>query len=162
MTVNTSEVKLHAASPNITLVTIQLDDEDALTSDSYSVNSTTNILTLNFPTELLVGESHVLKFDFEAYLTTSSGCKFVINPTTKFYYFFFLNCLDGLYRASYTDSDGEVQYLAATQFESTYARYAFPCFDEPGYKSTFAYVLTYPSQFLALTNTPEVNSTTNR
>lgn len=83
MTVNTSEVKLHAASDYITLVTIQLDDDDALTSDSYSVNSTTNILTLNFPTELLVGESHVLKFDFEAYLITSSGSKFVINPIIK-------------------------------------------------------------------------------
>jgi len=66
-----------------------------------------------------------------------------------------------MYRASYTDSDGVVQYLLATQFESTSARYAFPCFDEPGYKSTFAYNLTYPSEFLALTNTPELNSTTD-
>lgn len=67
----------------------------------------------------------------------------------------------GMYRASYTDSDGVVQYLLATQFESTSARYAFPCFDEPGYKSTFAYNLTYPSEFLALTNTPELNNTTD-
>lgn len=88
MTVNTSEVKLHAASRCITLVTIQLDDDDALTNDSYSVNSTTNILTLNFPTELLVGESHILKFNFEAYLITSRPSKFVISSTISFHKLF--------------------------------------------------------------------------
>lgn len=141
-------------------MSVQLDDNDPLDSANYTLNTTTNILTLEFPSELTVGQSYVLKIDFEGVLITSSGSKFVI-IWLGFSLFFYL-ISDGMYRASYTDSDGVVQYLLATQFESTYARYAFPCFDEPGYKSTFAYTLTYPSDFLALANTPEVNSTEDR
>lgn len=61
---------------------------------------------------------------------------------------------------SYEDEDGETQYIATTQFQATNARNAFPCFDEPTYKSTFAFNLTYPSEFSAWTNTPSVANNT--
>lgn len=64
-------MKLHASANYLTLLTIQLDDDDPL--DNYSVNSTTNILTLNFSSELIAGESHVLKFDFAGRLLTGSS-----------------------------------------------------------------------------------------
>ncbi len=58
--------------------------------------------------------------------------------------------LSGLYRA--TDA-GDT--YAFTQFEAADARRAFPCFDEPGYKTPFDVALTVPDGMLALSNGPE-------
>ncbi len=57
----------------------------------------------------------------------------------------------GLYRSKYTH-DGKTKYLATTQFESVYARYAFPCFDEPEYKSTFDVTLKVKRTLQTLSN----------
>ncbi len=46
-----------------------------------------------------------------------------------------------------------------TQFESTDARRAFPCFDEPGFKVPWQLTLHVPSSDLAFTNTPMVSET---
>lgn len=49
--------------------------------------------------------------------------------------------LRGFYRSTYTDDDGVERTIATTQFESTNARRAFPCFDEPELKSVFGVTL---------------------
>ena len=41
--------------------------------------------------------------------------------------------LHGFYRSTFTDDDGVDHTIATTQFESTHARRAFPCFDEPAF-----------------------------
>ncbi|MBN2154772.1 MAG: M1 family metallopeptidase [Candidatus Lokiarchaeota archaeon] len=44
----------------------------------------------------------------------------------------------GFYRSSYTiEGQEETKYIATTQFEERYARWAFPCFDQPRYKTPF-------------------------
>jgi len=47
------------------------------------------------------------------------------------------NQMAGFYRGEYTNSKGEKKNMAATQFEATDARKAFPCWDEPALKATF-------------------------
>jgi alanyl aminopeptidase len=62
--------------------------------------------------------------------------------------------LAGLYRAH----DGGEAY-AFTQFEAADARRAFPCFDEPGYKTPFDVTLTVPDGMIALSNGVEKSRT---
>ena len=61
--------------------------------------------------------------------------------------------LDGLYR---TQDDG--RWFAFTQFEPLDARRAFPCFDEPVFKTPFTTTLRVPKEMAAYSNTPEVSS----
>jgi len=57
--------------------------------------------------------------------------------------------LRGLYRV---ESGGHA--YAFTQFESISARLAFPCFDEPRFKTAFDVTLTVPADQMAAANTP--------
>jgi alanyl aminopeptidase len=54
----------------------------------------------------------------------------------------------GLFRA---DADGRA--FAFTQFEAVDARRAFPCFDEPGWKTPFRVTLVVPKDLTAFANT---------
>lgn len=65
--------------------------------------------------------------------------------------------LAGFYRSAYANEDGEKQYLATTQFESTDARRAFPCFDEPGLKANFTLHVTHHSRYRAWFNMPPLS-----
>jgi puromycin-sensitive aminopeptidase len=59
--------------------------------------------------------------------------------------------LTGLYRSTFSDN-GSSRAIAATQFEATYARQAFPCWDEPDMKAVFAVTLVVPEQLTAVSN----------
>ena len=61
--------------------------------------------------------------------------------------------LRGFYRSSYKDEQGVVHTLAATQFEATDARRAFPCWDEPHFKAVFAVTLAIDPTLTAISNT---------
>lgn len=59
--------------------------------------------------------------------------------------------MSGYYLSKYGDNDNP-SYLATTQFESTSARKAFPCFDEPEFKATFQLNMTVGAGLHALSN----------
>ncbi len=65
----------------------------------------------------------------------------------------FASDLAGLYRVQ----EQGLSY-AYTQFESTDARRAFPCFDEPGFKTPYDVTIASPPGMTALTNSPEISA----
>jgi puromycin-sensitive aminopeptidase len=65
--------------------------------------------------------------------------------------------LRGFYRSTFTDTDGVEQVIATTQFEATDARRAFPCWDEPDHKASFAISLIVEEDLFAVSNASELS-----
>ncbi|MEA3076359.1 MAG: tricorn protease interacting factor [Actinomycetota bacterium] len=69
--------------------------------------------------------------------------------------------LAGFYRSTYTDAaSGEPRVIATTQFESTDARRAFPCWDEPDFKAVFGITLVVEPGLATISNGPIVREAT--
>jgi puromycin-sensitive aminopeptidase len=62
--------------------------------------------------------------------------------------------LRGFYRSTFEDAEGFERVIATTQFESTDARRAFPCWDEPDRKATFGITLVVDDDLTAISNSP--------
>jgi puromycin-sensitive aminopeptidase len=60
--------------------------------------------------------------------------------------------LHGFYRSTFTDDNGTEHVIATTQMESTDARRAFPCWDEPELKATFEVTLVVDDALAAYSN----------
>ncbi|KAI9551578.1 hypothetical protein GHT06_021911 [Daphnia sinensis] len=66
----------------------------------------------------------------------------------------------GFYKSNYYNSDTNLtRTIATSKFEPTYARRAFPCLDEPSYKSTFGVTLVRPKGdgYVSYSNMPQVS-----
>jgi hypothetical protein len=118
-----------------------------LTSDSglavpllswyYAANQ---YLVLNFTSTMAVQQNAQLQIQFSATLTAAP--------------------LSGLYLAYYTNSTGQRVNMATTQFESIGARRAFPCFDEPAFKSTFTITIHANQRYPTVLSNMNVTSQT--
>ncbi|XP_022064326.2 aminopeptidase N-like [Acanthochromis polyacanthus] len=62
--------------------------------------------------------------------------------------------LEGFYRSEYTE-DGVKKVVATSQMQATYARKAFPCFDEPAMKAVFNVTIIHKPGTVALSNGKE-------
>lgn len=71
--------------------------------------------------------------------------------------------MQGAYLSTY-EHRGKTEVIVATQFESHYAREAFPCIDEPGAKAMFELSISIPegSDDLVLANMPELKRDKNK
>ena len=74
------------------------------------------------------------------------------------------NDMAGFYRSKYkplveasksVPKDDQFHYMFSTQFESSDARRAFPCFDEPNLKASLEFEIEIPEDQTALSNMPE-------
>lgn len=128
-------IKLHSLNLNYAVPDISLQKNGTnLTVKAITTNKTTNINTIEFNEDLTNGDDYVLTIAFSGKLDEFT--------------------MDGFYKSSYVDAEGETHFLATTQFESTSARKAFPSFDEPHFKATFDITLTFPKNYKAISNTP--------
>jgi len=92
-----------------------------------------------------------LGFELSAGQTVTLECKYVGQLNDK---------MKGYYRSCYK-KDGEDAFGGCTQFESTDARRAFPCWDEPNLKSEFTCEVTAESYFTVASNMPVATETKN-
>jgi aminopeptidase N len=70
------------------------------------------------------------------------------------------DAMHGIYPC-YFEHDGVKKQLLATQFESHYAREAFPCIDEPEAKATFDVILTTEKDITVIGNMPVTTQVSN-
>uniref|UniRef100_A0A665W2X5 Aminopeptidase n=1 Tax=Echeneis naucrates TaxID=173247 RepID=A0A665W2X5_ECHNA len=90
----------------------------------------TAYLVLQLQGRLTVGASYVLFTEFQGELADD---------------------LEGFYRSEYVE-DGVKKVVATSQMQATYARKAFPCFDEPAMKAVFNIVIIHHRGTVALSN----------
>ena len=128
ITLNAKELEIYSAK-------VTRDGQNVVGVDSIECDAELERVTLSLSDNLAPGE-----YDLEV---TFGG---VLNRK-----------LEGFYVSTFTDEEGNERKIATTQFESTDARMAFPCWDEPDIKAQFDVELTVPSNQFAVSNGPIVS-----
>ncbi|KAH9429076.1 hypothetical protein MCOR02_010488 [Pyricularia oryzae] len=126
-------------SKSISLHTLEIDVKNAkvtsggqtITSPKISYNEDTQVTKIDFDETISKGSKAELTIDFTGTLNDKMA---------------------GFYRAVYKRDDGSEGVLAVSQMEPTDARRAFPCFDEPSLKATFAVTLIADKKLTCLSN----------
>ena len=135
-----NEIVMNAADLTVGQVTIQ-DGDGVILHGTATLEHATERVRLVFPQVLGPG-SRRLSLSFAGILSDK---------------------LRGFYRStvkvaqspiSGPDGDGTQNMLAATQFEATDARRAFPCWDEPAIKAVFQLSLVIEDGLTAISNSP--------
>ncbi|KAJ2304909.1 hypothetical protein IWW54_005250, partial [Coemansia sp. RSA 2705] len=127
----TSTIVLHSNELELLEATISSDGAAALTASKIVLQKEDETAHVHFGQALPAGSEATLFIAFRGVLN---------------------DLMVGFYRSKYTDAQGAEKYLATTQFEPTDARRAFPCWDEPMQKATFAVTLRVREGLTALSN----------
>jgi puromycin-sensitive aminopeptidase len=130
VTETVSEIWLNAVDVAITAVSVE-SERGELQRGSATAEPATERYRLAFATPLAPGAWR-LRLEFNGTLNDK---------------------LRGFYRSTYKDTSGVARTIAATQFEATDARRAFPCWDEPDFKAVFASTLVIHPSLTAVSNT---------
>ena len=133
----TSTVVLNAAELDIASATFRHDGTEPVAPTSISLDDVEERAVLTFDGNLPVGPA-TLQMAFTGILNDK---------------------LRGFYRSTFTDASGVEHVIATTQMESTDARRAFPCFDEPAFKATFEVTLVVDEHLAAYSNSPVAEET---
>uniref|UniRef100_A0A8C7JZ34 Aminopeptidase n=1 Tax=Oncorhynchus kisutch TaxID=8019 RepID=A0A8C7JZ34_ONCKI len=139
---DTDLIVIHCNKLNLTLLNghharlTGLDGATAPTVKTSWLQVKTEYLVIQLNGKLTAGKSYRLSTDFQGELADD---------------------LKGFYRSEYTE-DGGKKVVATSQMQATFARKAFPCFDEPAMKAVFHITLIHQRGTVALSN-ETVNST---
>src|SRR5579885_395767 len=117
----TEKIAFHALDLKVKNPELRLANGEKLKPKRSTKSKKLESLTLDFGQTLPTGEAE-LSLEFRGELNDK---------------------MHGFYRTSYS-LNGAKTWGAATQFEATDARRAFPCWDEPAVKATFTVTLTVP------------------
>ncbi|KAF8633724.1 hypothetical protein AX17_004382 [Amanita inopinata Kibby_2008] len=133
---DTSRIVLNSSDLKLGKATIYSDVLKVTQGEStQSFDSAQDRITYVFPTALPAGSKAELRIGFEGKITGG---------------------MVGYYKSSY-DHGGTTSYYALTQFEPTSARRAFPCWDEPLLKATFAITMISRADTVNLSNMPVIS-----
>uniref|UniRef100_A0A182QDN7 Aminopeptidase n=1 Tax=Anopheles farauti TaxID=69004 RepID=A0A182QDN7_9DIPT len=134
MNENVRQIKLHMAHLDVvSWSVISKSNSVPVRNSNATYNDETEILTLNLNEALLKNVEYYILFNYVGRMEEN---------------------MRGFYRSYYTVNGTKV-WLGSTQFEQTEARRAFPCFDEPKFKATFALKINYKSnKYSVFANTP--------
>ncbi len=130
------EIVLNAAELELQSVELRLADGRVLPGRP-SLDAENEQATLSFSENVPMGR-HELQIEFSGILNDK---------------------LHGFYRSTYKDESGQDRRLASTQFESTDARRAFPCWDEPACKAVYQVTLVVDEKLTAISNARVVRET---
>ncbi|XP_065214647.1 aminopeptidase N-like [Planococcus citri] len=128
---STGKVILH--SKNLKINSCKLLSTRKSLPNKFKLDEANEILIIETEETLLYGTGYTLIIEFEG----------VLNDDMK-----------GFYRSSYT-MDNKKYWLAVTQFETSSAREAFPCFDEPRFRTPFQISVSHFSNQNAISNMPQ-------
>lgn len=130
---NIDSITLHSKDLDIETVKIKMGrTEQFATKITYDTKKET--VTFYFKNKILKGKSELF-IVFSGVITDN---------------------LRGFYKSKYKIG-GVEKYIATTQFETTDARRAFPCFDEPAHKAIFEVSIIVPDGHMAISNTLPIN-----
>uniref|UniRef100_A0A8C7K0J1 Aminopeptidase n=1 Tax=Oncorhynchus kisutch TaxID=8019 RepID=A0A8C7K0J1_ONCKI len=139
---DTDLIVIHCNKLNLTLLNghharlTGLDGATAPTVKTSWLQVKTEYLVIQLNGKLTAGKSYRLSTDFQGELADD---------------------LKGFYRSEYTE-DGGKKVVATSQMQATFARKAFPCFDEPAMKAVFHITLIHQRGTVALSNGRDVET----
>jgi len=133
----TNYITLHQNVQSIQNLRILSVDNVAISIGNLTYNSEFELLTIPVTgVNLTEGEQYFIEIDY-------------VGVVGNYY---------GFFRYRHYEEDVEHWY-ASTLFEPTYARRAFPCFDEPSLKSNFTIRITHDPSYSAISNMPAISET---
>lgn len=128
--------KLNLTSFNGHLALLTAEHHSAPAIENSWLVPKTHYLVLQLQSSLTVGKIYVLHTRFQGELADD---------------------LEGFYRSEYTET-GVKKIVATSQMQATYARKAFPCFDEPAMKAVFNVTIIHSRDTVALSNGRETGT----
>ena len=126
----TNEISLNVAELEISSINISSDQFENIEVINWDIDNKYEIMKIELSEILEPGE-----------INLSISYTGILNDKLR-----------GFYHSTFSDANGITQSIATTQFESTDARRAFPCFDEPEYKSVFSVSLIVKKDLFCVSN----------